>query len=159
MTITYDYYAAVINVIDLIMEGRTQTAACDEVRIPVRTFKDYIKNNTQLQAMLEEAEQRGADAMADALLDPDGDGVYGRTDPKMAKIMSENIKFVLGKRFSKKYGDKLEVTHNITADRAIIDALNAGKNRAAMLDYDDVIDVQAIPMSEEEEIARMTYGS
>lgn len=130
MALSYDYYPAVLYAIDRISQGKTKTAACDDANISIAVFDKYVKENTELQEQLREAEQRGFDAMADALLQPHNHKLYGMTDSKMAKIMSENIKWLLSKRAQKVYGDKLEVKHEITLDRAVVDALARAKGRA-----------------------------
>jgi hypothetical protein len=153
MNLPYDYYPAVLYAIDKISQGLTETAACDEANIKIATFRNYIKNDSLLQEQLAEAEQRGRDAMADALVQIDNHSIYGQSNPQMAKVVSDNIKWLLSKRDAKRFGEKLEVTHNITADRAITDALNAGRRRAALShDEDDFIDVTPIIVQTEEEI-------
>lgn len=159
MSVPYDYYPAILYAIDLISKGYTRTAACDNSNITIATFERYINRDANLQAMLEEAEQRGADAMADALLQIGSHKIYGETDPKMAKVISDNIKWLLDKRHRKKYGEKVEIQHNITADRAIVDALIAGRNRAAQaqLVYEDttIIDVEPIIQTDDELLAQL----
>jgi hypothetical protein len=118
--------------IDKISLGKTVTAACDEANITTAVFNEYIKNDESLNAMYEDAYERGTDSMADALVEIDNHSIYGHTDPKMAKVISDNIKWLLSKRRSKDYGDKIEVSHTITADKAITTALNAGRERAAL---------------------------
>lgn len=132
MSLPYDYMPAVLFAIEEISMGATKTMACDKANISIATFDNYVNNNKTLTDMYNEADQRGGDAMADALLQIDTHKLYGQSDPKMAKVMSDNIKWLLSKRKQKQYGDKLEVTHNITADKAITDALIAGRNRAAL---------------------------
>lgn len=132
MTLPYDYIPAVLYAIDKISQGLTETEACDLANIKIATFKRYISDNPQLQELYVEADQRGADAMADALVRIDNHKHYGHSDPKMAKVISDNIKWLLSKRKSKNYGDRVVVEHNITADRAITEALLAGKNRASL---------------------------
>lgn len=132
MTLPYDYYPTVIRVLDLISEGRTITRACDEANIRVAAFKQYVKNVPELSELFTEAEQRGYDAMAEALVDIDNHAIHGQSDPKMAKVISDNIKWLLSKRRSKEYGERITVDHNITADKAITDALVAGRKRAQL---------------------------
>lgn len=127
---TYDYYPAVLYAIDRISQGLTKTAACDAANISIATFERYVAESGELKDMYTEAEQRGFDAMADALLQPFNHKDYGHTDPKMAKVMSDNLKWLLSKRASKVYGDKLEVKHEVTLDRAVVDALSRAKDRA-----------------------------
>lgn len=156
MTLPYDYLPAVLYALDRMTDGMSETAACDDANITIGTFKNYIKNSRELQELYEEADQRGGDAMADALLTIDNHDVYGQSDPKMAKVISDNIKWYLEKRKSRKYGAKIDVNVNLTADRAITDALIAGRNRAnAALTYDDVIDMEPIQQTDEELMRQM----
>lgn len=137
----YDYYPAVMHALELLSQGRTKTRACDEANITLATFESYVKNIPELTEMFTEAEQRSYDAMAEALVDIDNHAVHGQSDPKMAKVISDNIKWLLSKRRSKEYGERITVDHTITADKAITDALAAGRRRAAMTidaEYTDV---------------------
>jgi hypothetical protein len=131
MTLSYDYMPAVLYAIDLISQGLTETEACDKSNIRIAVFKRYINDIPQLQELYAEADQRGADAMADALVSIDNHKHYGRSDPKMAKVISDNIKWVLSKRKVKQYGDRVVVEHSVTMDRAITDALIAARNRGS----------------------------
>lgn len=152
MTLPYDYMPALLNVFDLISQGYTETAACDHVKLSISTFKHYIKNNEELQEMYDEAFQRGTDAMADALLNPDNHALYGHSDAKMAKVQSDNIKWFLSKRRPKDFGDRIEVNHHLTADKAITQALLAARNRVPLLEdveEADFIDVTPEPSDEE----------
>lgn len=132
MSLPYDYYPAVLYAIGLISQGATKTRACDESNIKIPTFEEYVNRHSELQELLVDAERRGYDAMADALLEIDNHSLYGQSDPKMAKIISDNIKFLLAKKRPKEYGDRVQVDVNITADKAITEALLAGKKRAAL---------------------------
>lgn len=154
MSLPYDYYPAVLYAIGKISEGYTETAACDEANITVSTFKNYIKKDMVLQDLLVEADQRGKDAMADALVQIDNHHIYGHTDPKMAAVISKNIMWLLDKRDNKRFGTKVQYEHNITADRAITDALAQGKKRAGLIDYSGAIDVavEAVVEQTDEEI-------
>lgn len=161
MTTVYDYIPYVMNAIELISQGETETAACDKVGIRIGVFKSYVNSNAQLQELYVEAMQRGHDAMADALISIDNHRIHGRSDPKMAKVISDNIKWLLERRAAKKYGAKLEVQHNLTLDRAIVDALTAAKNRVSIA-HDRVqpviIDVEP-ELSEEEAHALVFAGT
>lgn len=160
MTLTYDYMPAVLYAIDLISQGYSETAAVDASNISIAILRKYIKASPELQDMYEEADQRGGDAMADALLNIDNHHIYHQSDPKMAKVISDNIKWHLSKRKAKKYGDKIEVNVNVTADRAIVDALNAGRQRAALAYAPDYIDGEftTIEQTDEELMRQMLDG-
>lgn len=157
MTTPYDYYPVILHIIDQISQGHTRTGACDSNGIRIPLFEQYVKNDPQLTELLMEAETRGYDAMADALLRIDNHGIYGCSDPKMAKVISDNIKWLLSKRKSKEYGERITINHNLTADKAITDALTAGKNRA-LLAQENVVDAvfeEVREQSEEEILAEI----
>lgn len=146
--------------LELISQGYTETAACDDLRLPLATFRYYINNTDGLQDMYSDAMQRGYDAMAEALLRPDNHHLYGHSDAKMAKVQSDNIKWFLEKRKPKEYGQRVEVNHHITADRAITDALNAARNRTQLINAEDVIDVVPVPVQTDDEImAELLVGA
>lgn len=130
MTLPVDIFPNVMRALDNISQGHTLTAACDLANVSVTAFKKYVSNTSELHDLFNEAEQRGYDRMADALLTIDTDPVYGTTDPKKMKILSDNIKWYLSRKRPAQYGERVIVENNITADRAIIDALERGKQRA-----------------------------
>lgn len=152
MSTPYDFYPAVLAAIDLMSQGYTKTHACDTQNIRVATFDQYVNRDTQLQELAHEAETRGYDALADALVRIDSNEMHGCSDPKMAKVLSDNIKWLLSKRRSKEYGERITVNHNITADKAITDALAAGKHRALAAQESVIIDVTPVVEQTEEEI-------
>ena len=152
MTLPYNYYPAVLFAIEKISQGRTKTYACDEANISISVFESYVNKSQELQDLLTEAETRGYDAMADMLLTIDHKGVYAQSDAKMAKVISENIKWLLGRRRQKQYGDKMVVEHNITADRAITDALAAGRNRLLNSNRDESRFIDVSPVESDEDI-------
>jgi AcrR family transcriptional regulator len=155
MSLSYDYYPAVLYALNEISQGRTLTDACDRANIAVPVFDRYVKNDAELQAMYEEAIQRGNDAMADALVNIDNHKIHGQSDAKMAKVISDNIKWVLGKRDSKRFGEKIEVKHEITMDRAIVSALEAARGRVPVIDAEYTVDVTpALPAPEDDELMR-----
>ena len=129
--LTTDYMPQVLSVINLISQGRTLTEACDEARITFTTFRTYVNNVPELAAMYTDAEQRGYDVMADALVNIFSAPHYGETDPKKAKIISDNIKWYLARKRPTLYGDKSIVEHQFTADKTIVEALQRGKDAAA----------------------------
>lgn len=155
MTLPYDTYPLVTKAIMLLSEGRTKTRACDEAGISISVFDNYIKSNPAMEDLYREAEQRSYDAMADALLEIDNHKIYGQSDAKMANVISSNIKFLLGKRRPKEYGERITVDHNVTMDKAIIDALTAGRRRAAIGHEDSTIIDVTPGVSEDEEIAAL----
>jgi hypothetical protein len=125
-----DVYPLVMKAIDDIGNGRTLTRACDAAGLSVATFKRYVTDTPELHDLFNDAEQRGHDALADILLEIDSHPVYGSTDPKQQKVVSDNIKWFLARKRPQQYGDRVIVENKITADKAIIDALSRGAQRA-----------------------------
>ena len=115
-------------------------------------FDNYINRDPDLQAMRQEAEHRGHDALADALINIDNHRIHGQTDPKMAKVVSENIKWFLAKKDTKRFGDKVEIQHSVTLDRAIVDVLTAARSRVAALPSpDNVVDAEFVTVVEDDD--------
>lgn len=147
MALPYDFYPAVLYALDKMGQGETRTRACDQANINIATFENYLKNDPKLQMLAIEAERRGYDAMADALLRPDNHETYGQTNPQMAKVVSDNIKWFLSRKDPKRFGEKIEIKHELTLDRAITDAMNAARRRVQdrTIEHDDV-DMPTPPM-------------
>lgn len=153
MSLPYDYYPAVLYALNLLSQGETLTVACDKSNITVEVFDYHVKGNTQLEGMYAEAVQRGNDAMADALINIDNHKIHGQSDPKMAKVISDNIKWVLSKRDNKRFGDKVEVRHEVTMDKAIVNALEQARKRTRALEYKEdatLIDVTPSTKTDDE---------
>lgn len=131
MALPFDQLSAVMRALDLIGQGRSRTSACDEAGVAIPTFNRYVRETPELSAAFEDAEQRGYDVMADSLIEIDRTcAIAGVTDPKVMKILSDNIRWFLARKRPQQYGERVTVTHNITADKAIVDALQRGKERA-----------------------------
>ena len=127
----FDVSARVIQAIDLISQGHTNTVACKRVGISVMTLQRFLKDNTEVAELYDEAQQVGHDTLADALVTPaDLGALSGAADEKELKLVSENVKWLLARRDKNRFGDAVTVTHNITADKAIVNALQRGQERA-----------------------------
>lgn len=154
MSLPYDYYPAVLYAINEFGQGRTLTEACDLANIEIPTFKKYVDNDPTLQDLYAEAEVRSYDAMADALVNIDNHKIHGQSDSRMAKVISENIKWVLSRRDPKRFGERIEVKHEVTMDRAITDALNAARSRSAtVIEHKPVVE-DAVYVEDDDEILR-----
>ena len=125
--------------------------ACHEANITVAIFDAHVKRDPRLQELYNEADQRGADAMADALVNIHNHRVHGQSDAKMAKVISDNIKWLLSKRKSKQYGERVTVDVNVSADAAIIKALTEGRQRALERreEHHAIIDAEVIEDDED----------
>lgn len=144
MTVPYDVVADVMKVLTYVAAGHVPTQACDDVGLSYQTFCTYTAKYPQLRAMRDEAEDRCYDVLADRLLTIHED----IADPKMANVASSNTKWLLERRRSRAYGAKSTLEVNITADREVLDALQAAKARAhgRVIETkvaDDVLDLTA----------------
>lgn len=154
MSLPYDYYPAVLLAIDEISKGRTLTAACDIANISYSTFRNYIDRDPVLKGAFADAEQRGHDAMAEALMAPDNHALYGHSNPQMAKVQSDNIKWFLSKKRPKEYGERVQVDHSVTIDVVITGALNRARQRSRAIEaQDDVVEADFVDLSAEDEQA------
>src|SRR5215471_5679778 len=111
MTVPYDVYNDVLSVIRIIASGKTPTMACDDVGLSYSTFCTVTLKNQQLGALRLEAEDRLYDLMAEALPRIYDHPVYGVDDPKMAGVVSANIKWLLERRRQKAYGSHTVIEH------------------------------------------------
>lgn len=148
--IVENYRLAMI-VIDAHGAGKTIRQALRDVNMSRMTFERLCANDKSLAAMRAEAAAAFTEGNFDLLLNIDDDTDAGRTDPKMAAVISGNIKFVLEKMNPEKFGSKMKVEHNITASDAIVKALEASKLRAgagAIIDAVaiEVVDTVAVEM-------------
>lgn len=131
MTLPTDVFGDIIRVLSTIQtRSLTPTHACDECGFPYSTFDHYTRTVPQLATMRKEAEDRLYDTLADLLVRIDAHPEHGRSDPKMAAVISKNIQWVLARRRQASYGDKIVNEHVIKADREVISALQAAKARA-----------------------------
>lgn len=140
----YDYYPKVLEVINEVGQGRTVTDACDRVGIEVVTFRSYVDREPTIKALFVDAEQRSYDAMADALINIDNHKIHGQSDAKMAKVISDNIKWVLAKRRPKDFGERIEIKHEHTVDIAITSRLNAARQRLGGFGHVEVIEAEVV---------------
>lgn len=159
MSLIYANMSAALYVINEIGQGRTLTMACDMANLSIPAFKKLIDEDETLKALHDDAVQRGNDALVDALIDVDTNKLYGHTDSKMAKVQSENIKWVLSKRDPDRFGEKISVKHDISIDRAITDALMAAKMRSGTaLPPPDIEDAVIVPDDDALLLKQLMYG-
>lgn len=158
MTLPYNWYPAVLHAINELGQGHTLSTACDIAGIEIVQFRAQLKRDPALQEMYEDAQQRSYDAMADALINIDNHKIHGQSDAKMAKVISDNIKWVLARRNAKNFGDKIEVKHEFAMDRAITDALNAAKTRGGAPQITHTIEDAVVIEDDDAAIMRQLLG-
>lgn len=153
--VRYENYPKVLQALELISQGHTVTQACIKATVTLDAFEKAIDGDEQLKSLRAEAERRGHDSLADALINIDNHKIHGQSDPKMARVVSDNIKWFLEKKDPKRFGQKVEVNHNVTVDRAITNALNAARGRvAAIAKSPDVVDAEFVTIPSDEDIMR-----
>lgn len=103
-------------VLDAIAEGMLITEACALHGVDRKAFFDARRRHPDLQAAYDAAQELGAEAQADTLHD-----IHKRVrDPLMARVVSDNRKWLLSKRQAATYGDKLPIEAQHNADLAAI---------------------------------------
>lgn len=139
MSTTYDVYQKVWQVIDWLGQGQTLTRACDDAKIGIALFEKTVAGEEDLKDAYDDAVRRGHDALADALINIDNHRIHGHSDARMANVISANIKWFLSKADPRRFADRLEVKHELTMDRAIVDALSRAKDRTDVIDADYLV--------------------
>lgn len=119
-------FAKALDVIKLVSEGETVLHACEAAFIQVQQFRASCKREPALQTMLAEAEETRDDILADMLVDVE----KLPSDPKMASVISGNIKFLIERRRPTKYGKVPEaVNPDSDQNRLLAEALRAAIDR------------------------------
>lgn len=119
-------YQKAMFVVDTIRDGQTLTQACRMHYISRRVIITMMDKDATLRSMLLDAISESEDMMADMLINID----QFHPDAKMAKVISENIKWLLARRRGAEYGDRMVVeTKSTTQDQAIISALHKAIER------------------------------
>mgnify|MGYP001546060075 FL=1 len=146
MSTPYDYYPACLYAIQQLGPGYTLTQACNAANITVALFRRYCANDPNLNDQFIDAEQRSHDALADALVHIDN-SEHGSSDPKMASVLSSNIKWYLAKKDPKRFGERVTVEHDVKVDVTITQALNRARQRTQIAAADDAVDATFVDVS------------
>lgn len=127
--------------IKLVSEGKTPSAACKEVGIPLGRLLHHTKRDFVLEAAYEEAQQVGREHLADMLVNID----QVHSDPSVARIISKNIQWLLERRDRKRYGQTITVEKEGSAGDEIIAALHKAIDRIPMAEPVKVIEHRPFP--------------
>lgn len=162
MTVPYDIINDVLKVLQTIQQGNVPTVACDMMGMSYSTFCTYTKADgqyPQLASMRKEAEDRLYDQMAEALPHIYDHPIYGTADPKMAGVVSSNIKWLLERRRRSDFGPQSTIEHKLTADKEVLDALYQARARAQGLEQPrlttvatDVLDLAVVSGEETDDV-------
>lgn len=110
-------------IIQLYKQGKTVSQIAEIIDVKIDTIADWKLTDPAFLSECTQAQTIGFEAQADSLLTiPDE-----CTDVNVARLKSDNLKWLLARRAREQYGDKLDVTLNQTVN--IKDALSEAKNR------------------------------
>lgn len=112
--------------IELAEQGHTIKYIREELCLTQSAFSSYLKRHPDYNAMFTRARQDGLEELADSL-QTIADEVE---DVQRARLKSENLRWILSKRKPQVYGDKIEVSGNVTID--IGQALAEARARASL---------------------------
>ena len=120
-------YARALEVIKLVAEGDTVLQACEKFMMQPAQFKGLCRREPSLASLLADAEETRDDILADMLVDQN----KLPSDPKMASVISSNIRFLLERRRSTKYGKQNEQAGNSETEqnKLLAEALRAAVDR------------------------------
>lgn len=95
--------------------GEAISAICREYGITPYHYQKYLKSDSLFQSKLETAQQISAECKVDELIAL-ADGIESAADAAIARVKSENIKWLATKQYREKYGEKMEVNVHQTLD-------------------------------------------
>lgn len=105
--------------------GKSLQQIHTELGVSAQYFWEYRRKHPEYNENFSQARDEGYDVLADGLV-----GITERIpDVQRARLESENMRWLLARRKSRVYGDKLDLTVQHTIDIAA--ALTEGKRRAA----------------------------
>lgn len=118
-------------------QGFLVNAVCEEVGIGFSTLMQWREKYPKFQEAYTRAELVGFDVLAEQLLSITDDAA---ADVQRQRLKSDNIKWFLGKRAPKTYGDRIDV--NVTQTIDLGQALQDARQRALrpvcdQLEHDD----------------------
>jgi hypothetical protein len=139
------------NLVELLQEGKTYKYAAAEVLTTPSQIAKERKKDPVFAAKCDEARKFGFDILADSLLDiPDCN-----VDVQRARLLSDNIKWLLARRASASYGDRMQVEHKHTVD--LRGALSQAKERAGLRDVTPTPSLPDSSEADESSIIPATY--
>jgi hypothetical protein len=167
-------YPILYSIINRIAQGTPPFRAFQEHGVTRQWFRGWIERDPELQRLHEQAKEDQAETLTEILLtinqptDPrDPLAIGGETDAKMAKVISDNIKWYAEKLKPEKYSSRMEIKHTVTADGVITQMLRAGMERISQLktidaEYTEVVQAREpalLPAPDvEEAVRKLMYG-
>lgn len=111
--------------IEKALEGTSFKLICRELGLSVFDFRLILRANPQYNKAFQQARIEGYSVLADSLLDVP----IEQPDPYRARLLSDNIKWLIGKRMPEVYGEKVRVELEVVDLQG---ALDAARSRIAV---------------------------
>ena len=124
-------------------DGETLSKICKDKCMPKRNTVYRWRSS---YPEFGDAYQLAQDQHTDALIDEAGEIVDTEQNPQLAKVRADHRKWLASKLNRSRYGDKLDIQHNVTLD--IAPALLEANARLKALGTGDLIDVPAKRLEE-----------
>lgn len=134
-----------IDIINEIMLGKTDAQICRKFKLEPLALIKLRLANPKFKEVTEYAREYGMDWLADSLIDGRGVPPEFSGDPRLLKVYSENVRWLLSKRAKSKYGDSVDV--NVTGEISLVSALNKAQERARVIET-EVVDSEEVDESE-----------
>jgi len=122
------YMPKVMHVIKLIEQGYSVSRACRKVGLSNETLYATMKRYDWIQDAYDSAQRLACDALVDALLDIRDHPVYGSDDPKVMRVVSDNIKWVLARKDRARFGTQTQ--HDAQANAKKAEEITSAMQRA-----------------------------
>lgn len=117
-------------IIEMATQGIQLSDICRRLQINPSVLFRYREKHSDFDMKFARALRHGADVLADSLL-----GISNKYhDVQVATLESNNIKWILSKRYSRDYGDRIDL--NVTQSVDISGALKEAKDRLMLLPRD-----------------------
>lgn len=114
-----------MNVIYRVANGETVRKACADCGTTTLAFRHALTLEPELEKLFKEAVEAGNDEMADMLVNIN----EIEADPRFARIVSDNMKWLLERRKPDKYGQRVQVSMDNNATKALLAALDLAIGR------------------------------
>lgn len=124
-TMPVDQFPKYMRVVDYIRQGYLPTRAARMAETSWTSIRKACRDHPEFNDMFFEAMEECRDHLAESLLEIDSDDPmrpHGSTDPKVMKVLSDNIKWLLEKYWPEKFAARLKV-EDTRADVLIVEAL------------------------------------
>lgn len=118
-------FPIMIAIVHLIADGMAPHQACKEQGTTLAAFKHALSIEPDLKTLFDEALETGSEVLADMLLHIDRE----HSDPRFARIISDNIKWLLERRKPDKYGQRVQVSMENSATKTMMDILDKAIER------------------------------